>query len=201
MTIVAPLHLSAEPTIVHAEELASKVPSPVVPVLLRDLHRGQELVALIPLDGKVDKVTARQLRLFFRCRRTGRHKAINTNLLAMIADVAVKYPGHWLETVSGYRAPPYGHKNSRHFRGRAVDFRVEGVRLVELRNYLWLHHRDKGVGVGWYPYQSFIHLDTRPESGDVGWTAPKRSKKYRYHPWWARKLRLEHPAHDHGHTH
>jgi hypothetical protein len=46
-------------------------------------------------------------------------------------------------------------------KGLACDFRVEGVKTAELRDYL-RHTFDK-VGVGYYPNSSFVHLDVRKD--------------------------------------
>lgn len=50
-------------------------------------------------------------------------------------------------------------KNSYHIRGMAVDLRVDGVPTSVLRQ-IAMHH--KIGGVGYYPGQRFIHLDTGP---------------------------------------
>jgi hypothetical protein len=46
-------------------------------------------------------------------------------------------------------------------KGLACDFRVEGVKDTELRDYL-RRTFDK-VGVGYYPNSSFVHLDVRKD--------------------------------------
>jgi hypothetical protein len=46
-------------------------------------------------------------------------------------------------------------------KGLACDFRVEGIKDTELRDYL-RRSFDK-VGVGYYPNSSFVHLDVRKD--------------------------------------
>ncbi len=47
------------------------------------------------------------------------------------------WPGHRLEVVSGYRTPTVAkNPHSPHMKGLACDFRVEGVKTTELRDYL-----------------------------------------------------------------
>ena len=46
-------------------------------------------------------------------------------------------------------------------KGLACDFRVEGVKTTELRDYLRKAF-DK-VGVGYYPNSTFVHLDVRKD--------------------------------------
>jgi Bacterial protein of unknown function (DUF882) len=64
--------------------------------------------------------------------------------------------------VSGYRHPDVAkNPHSPHMKGLACDFRVEGVKTAELRDYL-RRTFDK-VGVGYYPNSSFVHLDVRKD--------------------------------------
>jgi hypothetical protein len=46
-------------------------------------------------------------------------------------------------------------------KGLACDFRVEGVKTAELRDYL--RRTFEKVGVGYYPNSSFVHLDVRKD--------------------------------------
>lgn len=50
-------------------------------------------------------------------------------------------------------------KNSFHTKGMAVDFRVKGVPIKALR---MIGREMKAGGVGYYPRNNFIHLDTGP---------------------------------------
>jgi hypothetical protein len=46
-------------------------------------------------------------------------------------------------------------------KGLACDFRVEGVKATDLRDYL--RKSFEKVGVGYYPNSSFVHLDVRKD--------------------------------------
>jgi len=50
-------------------------------------------------------------------------------------------------------------KNSLHLHGMAVDFRLPGVKLSEVRRAAALL---KAGGVGYYPRSNFVHIDTGP---------------------------------------
>lgn len=74
-----------------------------------------------------------------------------------------------IELISGYRAPETNRqkrrrskgvaKNSYHTLGQAVDVRMPGVALTHLRQAAL----QLGVGgVGYYPRDNFVHLDTGP---------------------------------------
>ncbi len=142
----------------------------------------------LPADGNVGEQTADQLRVFFRCRRTLKSRRMHPGLLAILADIAKRYPGRVVEIMSAYRARPYGAPRSKHFIGRAVDLRVRGIRLTALRDYLWSRHAGTGVGVGWYPGSGFVHVDYRHGQPDAAWTQAHRHAKYRYRPRWSRRV-------------
>ena len=46
---------------------------------------------------------------------------------------------------------------------------------------MWKTYTD--VGVGWYPMEQFVHIDTRPAMHDMAWTFLKGDNHY--HPYWA----------------
>ncbi|MBK9036317.1 MAG: DUF882 domain-containing protein [Myxococcales bacterium] len=140
-------------------------------------------------DGAVDDATRKQLEGIFKCKRTKRQHAIDRQLLVMLADVAAQYPGKTIEYVSAYRA--VDPRESRHRQGRAFDFRIPGVPLTELRDYVWTHHTE--VGVGWYPQSNFIHMDHRPGAKDYAWTQIGPTE-HGNPSWSARARRAEPPT-------
>lgn len=81
----------------------------------------------------------------------------------MLADrlqrVAERFPNHAIEITSGYRKPIKGKKKqSMHAKGRAVDFRVQGVSNELLYEFI---SSLENVGAGYYPNSIHVHLDTR----------------------------------------
>jgi hypothetical protein len=52
-----------------------------------------------------------------------------------------------------------------------MDIRVPGVQAKQVAAWLWTNFR--GVGVGYYPKQQFVHIDTREQ--DIRWvdTSPQ----------------------------
>jgi hypothetical protein len=64
-----------------------------------------------------------------------------------------------VHVISGYRiAGGFTKHESRHVKGAAIDFRIEGVPNRALRDHLRLYD---DVGVGFYPHSSFVHFDVR----------------------------------------
>lgn len=159
-----------------------------VDVSLHNSNTRESAVITMPIDGQLDPWTAEQVENLFRCKRSGKTRALDTGLLVMLADLARNYPDRVIEVVSGYRAPPYERRSSRHSQGRAIDLRVEGVPAKEVRDYLWTTNNE--VGIGYYREQQFVHLDHR-DDGDIAWTQKRAGAPYKYHPYWSVKSRRE----------
>lgn len=159
-----------------------------VEVTIFNVNYPETITVRIGKDGAVDDATRKQLERTFKCKRTKRQHAIDRGLLVMLADVAARYPGKTIEYVSAYRA--VDPRESRHRQGRAFDFRIPGVPLTELRDYVWTHHTE--IGVGWYPQSNFIHMDHRPGDKDYAWTQIGGTEHG--NPYWATKARRTDPA-------
>lgn len=156
-----------------------------IEVLLHDENAKEDATLWINRDGTTDEANAAEVRRLFRCRRTHKEREIAPGTLAMLADIATRYPGKRIEYVSAYRATKEESRKSPHRHGRAVDFRIRGVSAIELRDYLWTTYRE--VGIGWYPKEQYIHIDHRPGEKDIAWTFI--NGKNIYHPSWADRAR------------
>jgi uncharacterized protein YcbK (DUF882 family) len=176
-----PLHVVAAVTIAGA---------PPVEVTLYDANHRETYVVSIGRDGSIDTETREVLEHAFRCRRSEKEHKIDKGLLAMIADVQARWPGHTIEYISAYRGYHGERKTSPHRAGIALDFRVRGVKLTAVRDYVWDHFRS--VGVGWYPGEEFVHMDHRDGKQDTAWTF--RRGKNHYHPSWSKRVREKHPT-------
>lgn len=169
----------------HAPAEASEAASELVEVLLYDENAREEATLYLRRDGSGDAATLAEAQRLFRCRRTHKDKEIARGTLAMLADVAARYPGKRIEYVSAYRATRDESRTSPHRGGRAIDFRVRGVSTIEVRDYLWTTFRE--VGIGWYPKEQYIHMDHRPGDKDIAWTFINGSNVY--HPSWSDRAR------------
>jgi uncharacterized protein YcbK (DUF882 family) len=141
---------------------AKKVPKNA-PVVLYQINR-RETMALRLRDGKGRPVKGVQRRFdhFLRCHYTNVEHKMDPRLMKLLFQTGHHWPGRRVEVVSGYRHPDVAkNPHSPHMKGLACDFRVEGVKTAELRDYL-RHTFDK-VGVGYYPNSSFVHLDVRKD--------------------------------------
>jgi uncharacterized protein YcbK (DUF882 family) len=161
------------------------LPSSELTVNLENVNTGERANFHLASRGYVRAGEAAALEQFFRCRRTGKHKPIHPDTLALLADIARKWPGRVIEVISGYRAPPFGAPHSRHFLGHAIDLRVRGVRTAKVRDYVWREHQ--GVGVGHYSAGNFLHVDSRDD--DTAWSAREETADANYRPRWAKRAR------------
>lgn len=96
--------------------------------------------------------------------RTGTEHDIDPRLIRLLTEVSDKFGGRTLRVASGYREQSFA-RESKHKLGRACDFTIEGVPNEALRDYLLTRN---GVGVGYYPNSSFVHVDVRPTT--TTWT-------------------------------
>jgi uncharacterized protein YcbK (DUF882 family) len=146
----------------RANKKAKKVPKNA-PVVLYQINR-RETLALRLRDGKGRPVKGVQRRFdhFLRCHYTNVEHKMDPRLMKLLFQTGHHWPGRRLEVVSGYRHPDVAkNPHSPHMKGLACDFRVEGVKTAELRDYL--RHNFEKVGVGYYPNSSFVHLDVRKD--------------------------------------
>jgi uncharacterized protein YcbK (DUF882 family) len=184
----AGLAAAAGPMPVPAEALAIVIAErAAAPVEVKLYDENLQIGATVGIhrDGTMDEATAAELKHLFRCRQTGRERPIARRTLAMLADVAEKYDARTIEFVSVYRVQAGESPTSPHRDGRAIDFRIRGVPLTPLRDYLWRTYTE--VGIGWYPAEQFIHMDSRPTLHDTAWTF--LTGVNHYHPYWSEAAR------------
>ena len=109
------------------------------------------------------------LNRFFRCRGTDDEHGLDHVLLDILVRAAERFKAPKVVIISAYRSPKFNdylRKKARHVaweslhtEGRAVDFRIPGVKTGRI--YRWLRANHTG-GIGHYPSDGFIHIDTGP---------------------------------------
>lgn len=85
---------------------------------------------------------------------------VDPRLLALVSVVSDHFGGRTLEVVSGYRTytPTQFTPHSNHNLGRALDFKIDGVKNEDV----WAYCRTfRNAGCGYYPNSGFVHLDVR----------------------------------------
>lgn len=106
-------------------------------------------------------VPARALAAFERLMRQGNAThPVDPRLVALVGVVSGHFGGRTIDVVSGYRAytPTQYTPHSNHNLGRALDFRIPGVKSEDIRDFC---RTLRSAGCGYYPNSSFIHLDVR----------------------------------------
>jgi len=103
--------------------------------------------------GGVRQMDARLLDVLFGLKRAlqARHPGLDVRF-NVISGYRTSHTNELLRAAGGAQA-----KQSQHIEGKAIDIRVPGVDLTELRNTAWCLHAG---GVGYYAYDNFIHVDT-----------------------------------------
>ena len=130
-------------------------------------HERIELVYAVA-DSYVPDALA-TLNRFLRDHYSGDVGVIDPRLFDLLHQVQLLVGGtRPFEVISGYRCPTTNAtlretrgggvaKNSLHMEGRAIDVRLPGVVLADLRDAAVSL---KGGGVGYYAGQQFVHIDT-----------------------------------------
>jgi uncharacterized protein YcbK (DUF882 family) len=140
-------------------------------------------------DGVISHEDEVRLMHLFRCKRSGHQRKPDHGLIQIIARISAKYPGHTIELVSAHRAIPYAVRTSKHWSGHALDFRIRGVSIRDVRTFLWEMSATTPMGVGHYHKDGFLHVDHRPGEPSIGWDVRRRGREnYHYNPRWARPL-------------
>jgi uncharacterized protein YcbK (DUF882 family) len=131
-------------------------------------HTGDKLKLTYFERGSYIEDALHEINYLLRDYHTDDIHPIDTALLDQLFDLkqtlGVNKPFH---IVSGYRSPftnaqlrKHSHgvaEHSFHMQGRAIDIRVEGVPTKTIRNAALTMARG---GVGYYPQNNFVHLDT-----------------------------------------
>jgi uncharacterized protein YcbK (DUF882 family) len=172
---------AADQAALQLTEQAADDATVAVPVF--DVNHREFRTFRIGRDGTVDDATRKEIERMFRCKRTGHSHLIDQGSLAMLADVSSHWPGQTIELVSAYRR--VDRRTSRHRQARAIDFRIKGVKMTEVRDYVWATNTE--LGLGWYPKQNFVHMDHRPGDADYAWT--QIGGRERSRPSWSLRVR------------
>lgn len=137
-------------------------------IALLNLHTGEQVKATYWAEGQYQTGELQAINRVLRDHRTGDVNDIDNNLIEMLNLLHHKMHGKQpFHVISGYRSPKTNAmlsknsngvaKKSLHMQGKAIDIRLPGRELSELKKSA-LHL--KVGGVGYYPGSDFIHIDT-----------------------------------------
>ena len=133
-----------------------------------NLHTGEKLRTTFWADGDYVGEQLRAVNRVMRDHRSGDQHRMDPSLLDLLyllqQTVAVKGS---FDIISAYRSPATNRtlsarnsgvaKKSLHMQGKAIDIRLPGCELKQLRDAALTL---QAGGVGYYPDSNFIHVDT-----------------------------------------
>ena len=134
-------------------------------------HTGERLTTAYCAGGEYLSGALQNVNTLLRDFRVNQVKPIDPDLLDLLFELngtlGTAQPFH---VISGYRSPVTNAmlkerggahsgvaSHSLHMEGKAIDIRVPGVKLADLRDAA---KSLKIGGVGYYPGSNFVHVDT-----------------------------------------
>ncbi len=165
-------------SLAHASEstpVASTAPLAGVPgrrsLAFNHAHTRERLSLVYAVDGDFLPESLSLLNRFLRDHYSGAVGQMDPQLFDVLHQIRLALGSASLpayEVISGYRCPETNlHlRNSRgggvarrslHTEGKAIDVRLPGVPLAELRDAA---RSLQAGGVGYYPHEQFVHIDT-----------------------------------------
>lgn len=138
-------------------------------VALDHTHTHERIALVYAADGRYLPAALGTLNHFLRDHYSGDIGVIDPQLFDLLYRVRQTLGSRQpFQVISGYRSPATNDrlrstrgggvaKHSLHMEGMAIDIRLPGVALADLRDVaLGL----RAGGVGYYPQEQFVHLDT-----------------------------------------
>ncbi|HHJ17900.1 MAG TPA: DUF882 domain-containing protein [Gammaproteobacteria bacterium] len=147
---------------------ASLQRAPERSLVFRNLHTGESLRSTFWVEGQYLDAELSAVNRILRDHRSGEVHRMDPKLLDLlyVLQQSVGVGGAY-HVISGYRSPATNRKlqsrssgvakRSLHMQGRAIDIRLPGCDLGQLRNAALSL---KAGGVGYYAKSDFIHVDT-----------------------------------------
>jgi len=142
---------------------------------IRNVHNNDSVDAVFARDGRFLPAGLAELNHGLRDWRTGQATAMDPRLLALLVALRKRLdvPGNRkIDLISGYRSPRTNAmlqraggahsgvaSQSQHMLGKATDIMVPGVSLERLHGAALSLG---GGGVGYYPRDGFVHVDSGP---------------------------------------
>ena len=170
-------------SMVHKDARPSDQSQDGAQVTMFNVNTRESETFVLPFDGVLSRADQKRITHLFRCKRTGHELAPDQGLIKVLAHIAQRYDGHVLEVVSAHRHNRGTSRTSKHRTGHALDFRVEGVNVKDVRAFVW--QMQEPIGLGYYREQKFLHVDWRPVNGKIAWDQRTEDSAYKYWPKWS----------------
>ena len=135
---------------------------------LYNTHTGETVRSVFWAEGHFIPDALKDINKVLRDHRNNQIAPIDPQLLVLLNEVSTKFGNNQLvHVISGYRSPESNAKlranstgvakHSMHMDGKAIDIRLPGKDLAQLRKAAMAM---RGGGVGYYPDSQFVHMDT-----------------------------------------
>ena len=160
--------IGATASLAMPNAFANILKQPERSIALLNLHTGEQVKTTYWAEGEYQASELQVINRVLRDHRTGEVEDIDSQLIDMLNLLHQKMHGKQpFHVISGYRSPKTNAmlrqnsggvaKKSLHMQGKAIDIRLPGRQLNELRKTAMSL---KAGGVGYYPGSDFIHVDT-----------------------------------------
>lgn len=157
---------AAEPA--RKEDSALQEPARLI---LVNSHTGEKLDVVYRDEcGAYDPQALSQIDYLMRCHYSHKQVPIDPRVIEYLYAVDKSFDGggNEIQVISGYRSPEYNKilrrrgrrrvaRNSLHMAGKAIDFRIPGVKVSHIRKAALAMQFG---GVGYYPRRGFVHIDS-----------------------------------------
>ena len=136
---------------------------------MANTHTGERIDLVYAIENRYVPAALGSLNHFLRDHYTGEVGLIDPGVFDLLYRVRQTLgSAQEFEVISGYRCPATNQRlresggggvarRSLHMDGRAIDVRLPGVALAELRDAALSL---RAGGVGFYPREAFVHVDT-----------------------------------------
>lgn len=138
-------------------------------VSLFNVNTRETIETVFYAHGQYNQNSFNQLCHFMRDAHVNKSHWMDPKLLTLLSDIQAIFDKRLIQVTSGYRSPQTNARlarkqrgvgpNSYHMQGKAVDIRIPGVDPAHIRDVARVL---QGGGVGYYPRQRFVHIDTGP---------------------------------------
>ena len=158
----------ATATLAMPSAFANLLTQPERKLSLLNLHTGESLNATYWAEGQYQTSELQAINRVLRDHRTGELHPMDSSLIDLLNVLHHQMDGKKaFHVISGYRSPRTNAalsknstgvaKKSLHMQGKAIDIRLPGRKLSDLRKAALDLHLG---GVGYYSKSDFLHLDT-----------------------------------------
>lgn len=131
-------------------------------------HTGETLRTMFWAEGQFIPEALQDINRLLRDHRSNTVAPIDPELIVLLNKVSTQFgSNNVVHVISGYRSPETNRKlaeasggvakHSLHLEGKAIDVRIPGYDLNDLRKAALAEKRG---GVGYYPDSKFVHMDT-----------------------------------------